>query len=103
MCDELREMKFGRTQTGLWAQRSPRATEQQRSKERIVNIDWNGDEYDGIPHVYCRFSSKSKEPYEELVFCEKRELDDQVVCFSDIAKLEDVQRLSRTRGVELYA
>jgi len=71
--------------------------------EGIVNVDWDGDEYDRIPHVYCRFSSKSKEPYEEIVFCEKRELDHQIVYFSEIAKLEDVRRLSRTRGVELYA
>src|SRR6185503_8446149 len=28
--------------------------------ERIVTVDWDGDEYYGFPHVYCRFASKRK-------------------------------------------
>lgn len=40
--------------------------------EYIANIDWNGDEYYSCPHIYCHFLSKKKEPYEELILCEKR-------------------------------
>jgi hypothetical protein len=70
--------------------------------ERIISIDWDGDEYYGMPHIYCRFSSRSREPYEEIVFCEKRALD-HLVYFSEIAKVEDVRRLSKKRGVEMFA
>lgn len=34
----------------------------------IEKIDWEGDEYDNIPHIYCRFDSPHGEPYEEVVF-----------------------------------
>jgi hypothetical protein len=33
----------------------------------IVRIDWEGDEFYGGPHIYCRFISKHGGPYEELV------------------------------------
>jgi len=69
--------------------------------ERIVSIDWDGDEFYGMPHIYCRFSSKGREPYEEIVFCEKRELD-RFVYFSEIATLEDVRKLSEARGIEVF-
>jgi hypothetical protein len=39
--------------------------------ERIVNIDWEGDEYYSIPHIYCEFAEKHKQPYEKLIFCSK--------------------------------
>lgn len=67
--------------------------------ERIVSIDWDGDEYYGMPHIYCRFSSKAHEPYEEIVVCEERHLD-QFVYYSEIAKLDDVRKLSQARGVD---
>ena len=35
--------------------------------ERIVRINWDGDEYYNEPHFYCNFSNKKKEPYEELL------------------------------------
>jgi hypothetical protein len=39
--------------------------------DRIVVIDWEGDEYYGSPHVYCRFLGWRPSPYEELIFCEE--------------------------------
>ena len=57
--------------------------------ENIVNIDWDGDEYYSCPHIYCHFLSKRKEPYEELIFCEKRWLD-KLVYYSEIAKYDQV-------------
>jgi hypothetical protein len=62
--------------------------------ERIVTIDWKGDEYDAIPHIYCQFSGKRNEPYEEIVFCEKRRLDEHVY-YTEIAKYDQVRKLSK--------
>lgn len=62
--------------------------------ENIVNIDWDGDEYYSCPHIYCHFSSKRKEPYEELIFCEKRWLD-KLVYYSEIAKYDQVIKFSK--------
>ena len=62
--------------------------------ENIVNIDWNGDEYYSCPHIYCHFLSKKKEPYEELIFCEKRWLD-KTVYYSEIAKYDQVIKFSK--------
>jgi hypothetical protein len=70
--------------------------------ERIVSIDWHGDEYYGLPHVYCRFSSKRREPYEEIVFCEKRKLD-RFVYYSEIAKQDQVLRLSKKLRKGIHA
>jgi hypothetical protein len=32
----------------------------------IASIDWEGDEYYPMPHFYCRFLNRWKEPYESL-------------------------------------
>lgn len=70
--------------------------------ERIVSVDWDGDEYYGFPHVYCRFTSKRKEPYEEVVFCERRRLD-HIVYYSEITRYDDVSNLSKRLKVGHYA
>ena len=70
--------------------------------ERIVSIDWDGDKYYYIPHIYCEFSGKRKEPYEGIVFCEKRQLD-QHVYYSEIAKYEDVVKLSKKLKTGYFA
>lgn len=62
--------------------------------ENIVNIDWNGDEYYSCPHIYCHFLNKKKEPYEELIFCEKRWLDKSVY-YLEIAKYEQVVKFTK--------
>lgn len=69
--------------------------------ERIVNIDWEGDEYYSIPHIYCHFTSKRKEPYEALVFCEKKSLDRHVY-YPEIATYENVRKLSKKLGKGFY-
>ena len=62
--------------------------------EYIANIDWSGDEYYSCPHIYCNFLSRKKEPYEEIVFCEKRRLDESVY-YSEIAKYDQVIKFSK--------
>jgi hypothetical protein len=39
--------------------------------DRIVTIDWEGDEYYGGAHIYCRYAGWRPAPCEELVFCEE--------------------------------
>lgn len=43
--------------------------------EFIEAIDWDGDEYYGLPIIYCHFDSRSKEPYESLAYCEENHLN----------------------------
>jgi len=62
--------------------------------DRIVRIDWEGDEHYWIPHVYCHFTSRGKEPYEDLIFCERRKLD-RLVYYSEVAKYNEVRKLSK--------
>ena len=69
--------------------------------ERIASIDWSGDEYYGVPHIYCRFSSPRKEPYEEIVVCRQQEINGTTY-YSEIGKLDEIRRLTRKRGVEFY-
>jgi hypothetical protein len=34
----------------------------------MERVDWDGDEYDYIPHIYCRFDGPYGEPYEEVIY-----------------------------------
>ena len=57
--------------------------------ESIEVVDWDGDEYYGFPHIYCYFNAKKKEPYERLVYCEQKYLNNipyytEVVEFSSV-------------------
>jgi hypothetical protein len=69
--------------------------------ERIVNIDWEGDEYDNVPHFYCHFTSKKKEPYEEIIICEKKSPGKHEY-YSEIAKYDEVRKLSKKKGSNVY-
>jgi hypothetical protein len=69
--------------------------------ERIVSINWEGDEYDHTPHIYCSFTSKNKEPYEEIIICERRHLDHQEY-YAEIATYEQVRKLSKKKGYHTY-
>lgn len=40
---------------------------------RIEAIDWDGDEFYGFTHIYCRFRRFSKGPYESIVLYEINE------------------------------
>ena len=39
--------------------------------DRIVVIDWEGGEYYGGPHIYCRYAGWRPAPCEELILCEE--------------------------------
>jgi hypothetical protein len=71
--------------------------------ENIEQVDWNGDEYYGYPHIYCWFNNK-KEPYEHTGIYEKHEpiTDGALPWFKEIADVEEVRRRSKARGLEGY-
>jgi hypothetical protein len=61
--------------------------------ELVQEVEWSGDGYYRMPHIYCEFSQKLKQPYEEVVLyrIEKGVTRD---IFFEIAKWDDVQKLS---------
>ena len=70
--------------------------------DEIVEVDWEGDEYYYIPHIYCRFDQKKKEPYEETVFAEKKQGSDRPY-YLDICDYDSVIRLSKKLKTGFFA
>jgi hypothetical protein len=62
--------------------------------EVIKSVEWNGDEYYSCPHIYCAFSKRKKQPYEDIVFY-RREHGVESDYFIEIAKYDDVLKLSK--------
>jgi hypothetical protein len=60
--------------------------------ERIEEVNWQGDEWnDYDPQVFCRFDSKSNEPYDELVYCERIERQDLWPYYHELVRLQDIR------------
>lgn len=70
--------------------------------EDIEAVDWEGDEFYGLPHFYCYFNTKSKEPYERLAYCEQKHLND-IPFYTDVADFNEVHKLRKKAGVEYFA
>ena len=64
--------------------------------ENIEAIDWDGDQFYNNAHVYLHFAEPSRQPYEELVFCEQRELNQDHFYYSEVARFEDVDGFQPT-------
>jgi hypothetical protein len=62
--------------------------------DEIVEVDWEGDEYYSIPHIYCKFIQRKKEPYEDLIFVEEKKGTFRPF-YSDICNYDDVIKLSK--------
>ena len=58
--------------------------------EIIKTVEWDGDEYYPVPHIYCEFARKGQ-PYEALVFCEPHDGVDHPF-FIEVAKYEDIKK-----------
>lgn len=59
---------------------------------RIENVNWKGDEYSGYdPHVFCRFDSKDREPYEELVYAESIDRPNSWPYLHEIVRFQDMR------------
>lgn len=67
----------------------------------IRSVDWEGDEYYPFPHIYCDFSKRGGQPYEELVFYAAHDGTDGPY-FMELAKLDAVQKLSKKLGFERW-
>jgi hypothetical protein len=64
----------------------------------VRKVDWSGDEYYRVPHIYCDFKKRlGKEPYEEIIFCERHKGTDYE-WFDEIAEYGQVRRLSKKFG-----
>jgi len=64
----------------------------------VRDVDWSGDEYYPFSHVYCDFKKRlRKEPYEDIVFCERHEGVNHE-WFTDLAEYETVRKLSKKFG-----
>jgi len=64
--------------------------------DHMDNVDWEGDEYDRFPHIYCFFAHK-KEPYEHLGFyTQTAPLPPQCLpLYHEVASYEEVCKFSR--------
>ena len=69
--------------------------------ENIESVDWEGDEYYGLPHIYCFFTYK-KEPYEGLSFYEEIVPPHGIPFFTELRSYESVRRRSRKRGLDSF-
>lgn len=64
----------------------------------VRDVDWSGDEYYPIPHIYCDFKKRlRKEPYEELLFYERIKVKNRE-WFTELTKYDAVCKLSKKLG-----
>lgn len=68
----------------------------------IEAINFDGDEYDYFPHIFCHFSEKNNEPYERLIFCEEIDMGHGHKYYSEIETLESVQKNSKKYGLQYF-
>lgn len=68
--------------------------------ENIETIDWDGDHFYSEPHIYCHFVESRRQPYEELVYCERCTLGSGREYFRELALYHAVRKLSRKRGIK---
>lgn len=73
--------------------------------DRIVVIDWEGDEYYGSPHLYCHFLGWRPSPCEELVLCEEHIEDypQPHSWYSEIVLYAEARRLTRRYEPSYFA
>ena len=61
--------------------------------DSIEHIDWEGDEFYNFPHIYCRFKSFKKQPYESIPFYIKRGVTDYLF------EVENFRPWDKKRGI----
>lgn len=65
----------------------------------IETINFDGDEYDSFPHIFCYFT-ENQEPYERLIFCKEIAMGHGHKYYSEIASLESTQQNSKKYGLQ---
>ena len=64
--------------------------------EYIDNVEWDGDEYYGVPHLFCFFANK-KEPYDNLALYAKITpiAKEDLPIYEEVVSLDDARRFSK--------
>lgn len=70
--------------------------------EYIEGVNFDGDEYYYLPHIYCHFANKG-EPYEEIVFCEEIDMGNGHPYYKEIVDYQTVQKNSIRCGADYFA
>lgn len=68
----------------------------------IETINFDGDEYEYSPHIFCHFSEKDSEPYERLIFCKEMDMGNGQRYYSEVDTLENVQNNSKKYGLQFF-
>jgi hypothetical protein len=73
--------------------------------DRIVVIDWDGDEYYGFPHIYCHFLGWRPSPCEELLLCEEHieNYPNPHSWYSEIISYGEARRLTKEYEPSYFA
>jgi hypothetical protein len=69
--------------------------------EDVEEVDWEGDQYYGYPHIYCFFSHE-KEPYEHKGFYTETRPGDRLPYYTKVAVYEEVRRRSLALGIRYF-
>lgn len=70
--------------------------------DSIERINWEGDEHYNYPHIFCYFENKTKEPYDELVYCTEFSNSIEIKHYSEITKYADVISLNKKHKITNY-
>ena len=62
--------------------------------EYIDDVDWDGDEYYGYPHIYCSFDHKN-EPYEHVGYCTETVPPTGLPFYTEVVTYNQVRRTAR--------
>ncbi len=65
--------------------------------DSIVTVNWEGDEYYFVPHIYCHFNHGG-EPYERLIFCELADMGYGHTYYKEIYEYAEIQNISKESG-----
>lgn len=66
----------------------------------IASVEWRGDEYYSYPHIFCSFRSRGKQPYDEVVLCEKKISSFGKPFYVDLISYENAKKNSKKLGVK---
>jgi len=72
------------------------------SYDSIETVNFNGDEHYYFPHIYCYYDHDG-EPYEQLIYCEEKDMGSGHLYYKEIAKYKDVKNNSIGTGAEYFA
>lgn len=69
----------------------------------IETINFEGDEYDYFPHIFCHFAEKNHEPYERLIFCKEIDMGHGFKHYSEVETVENIQKNSEKYGIKYFS